>query len=142
MAATKGVTLELLEGAYTERDSVAVVAFAGDDAEVILPPTDSVSLAARHLKELPTGDRTPLPAGLRTAASVIERAEPEAAIAVVVSDGRANAAATPTADTRAAAEATTAIAVRVSSVSMPATTGGCLQMSPRRPRERLSHSMR
>jgi magnesium chelatase subunit D len=105
MAATKGVTLELLEGAYTERDSVAVVAFAGDDAEVILPPTDSVSLAARHLKELPTGDRTPLPAGLRTAASVIERAEPEAAIAVVVSDGRANAAATPTADTRAAAEA-------------------------------------
>jgi magnesium chelatase subunit D len=107
MAATKGVTLELLEGAYTERDSVAVVAFAGDNAEVILPPTDSVSLAARHLKELPTGDRTPLPAGLRTAASVIERAEPEAAIAVVVSDGRANAAANPTADTRAAAAALT-----------------------------------
>ena len=105
MAATKGVTLELLEGAYTERDSVAVVAFAGDDAEVILPPTDSVSLAARHLKELPTGDRTPLPAGLRTAASVIEQADPEAAVAVVVSDGRANAATNPTADTRTAAKA-------------------------------------
>ncbi len=105
MAATKGVTLELLEGAYTERDSVAVVAFAGDDAEVILPPTDSVSLAARHLKELPTGDRTPLPAGLRTAASVIERADPDAAVAVVVSDGRANAGEDPTADTRRAAEA-------------------------------------
>ena len=105
MAATKGVTLELLEGAYTERDSVAVVAFAGDDAEVILPPTDSVSLAARHLKELPTGDRTPLPAGLRTAASVIGQADPEAAVAVVVSDGRANAATNPTADTRMAAKA-------------------------------------
>nr|WP_299236245.1 ATP-binding protein [Natronomonas sp.] len=105
MAATKGVTLELLKGAYTERDSVAVVAFAGEDADVVLPPTDSVSLAARHLKELPTGDRTPLPAGLRTAASVIDRADPDAAVCVVVSDGRANAASNPTADTRAAADA-------------------------------------
>ena len=104
MAAAKGVTLELLEGAYTERDSVAVVAFAGDGAEVVLPPTDSVSLAARHLKDLPTGDTTPLPAGLRTAASVIDRAAPETAVAVVVSDGRANAAANPTAETREAAE--------------------------------------
>jgi magnesium chelatase subunit D len=113
MAATKGVTLELLEGAYTERDSVAVVAFAGEDAEVLLPPTDSVALAARHLKELPTGDRTPLPAGLQTAATVINRADPEAAVVVVVSDGRANAAATPTADTRAAAEALARTEARV-----------------------------
>ena len=113
MAATKGVTLELLEDAYTERDSVSVVAFAGEDAEVLLPPTDSVTLAARHLKELPTGDRTPLPAGLRTTAEVIDRVDPEAAVAVVVSDGRANAAANPTADTRAAAEALAATGARV-----------------------------
>jgi magnesium chelatase subunit D len=113
MAATKGVTLELLEGAYTERDSVAVVAFAGEDAEVLLPPTDSVTLAARHLKELPTGDRTPLPAGLRTTAEVIDRADPDAAVAVVVSDGRTNVAARPTADTRAAAEALASTGARV-----------------------------
>ena len=113
MAATKGVTLELLEDAYTERDSVSVVAFAGEDAEVLLPPTDSVALAARHLKELPTGDRTPLPAGLRMTAAVIDRVDPEAAVAVVVSDGRANAAANPTADTRAAAEALAATGARV-----------------------------
>ncbi|WP_181690890.1 VWA domain-containing protein [Natronomonas sp. LN261] len=113
MAAAKGVTLELLEGAYTERDSVAVVAFAGEGAEVLLPPTDSVTLAARHLKELPTGDRTPLPAGLRTTAAVIDRADPDAAVAVVVSDGRANAASTPTADTRAAAEALASTDARV-----------------------------
>jgi magnesium chelatase subunit D len=112
MAATKGVTLELLEDAYTERDSVSVVAFAGKDAEVLLPPTDSVTLAARHLKELPTGDRTPLPAGLRTTAEVIDRVDPDAAVAVVVSDGRANAAANPTADTRAAAEALAATGAR------------------------------
>ena len=113
MAATKGVTLELLEGAYTERDSVAVVAFAGENAEVLLPPTDSVTLAARHLKELPTGDRTPLPAGLRTTAEVIDRADPDAAVAVVVSDGRANADANPTAETRTAAEALASTGARV-----------------------------
>jgi magnesium chelatase subunit D len=105
MRQTEAVTLELLEDAYTERDSVAVVAFAGTDAEVLLPPTDSVTLAARHLKRLPTGDRTPLPAGLRTAADLLERADPDAAVVVVVSDGRANAAADPTAETRAAAAA-------------------------------------
>jgi magnesium chelatase subunit D len=113
MRAAKGVTLELLEDAYTERDSVAVVTFAGTDAEVLLPPTDSVTLAARHLKELPTGDRTPLPAGLRTAASVVDRADPEAAVVVVVSDGRANTAESPTAETRRAAEALASTGARV-----------------------------
>nr|WP_246049046.1 VWA domain-containing protein [Natronomonas salsuginis] len=113
MAAAKGVVLELLEGSYTERDSVAVVAFAGEDAEVLLPPTDSVALAARHLKTLPTGDRTPLPAGLRTTARVIDRAEPDSAVAVVVSDGRANAGANPTAETRDAAAALASTGARV-----------------------------
>jgi magnesium chelatase subunit D len=113
MAAAKGVVLELLEGSYAERDSVAVVAFAGEDAEVLLPPTDSVALAARHLKTLPTGDRTPLPAGLRTTARVIDRAEPESAVAVVVSDGRANAGASPTAETRDAAAALASTGARV-----------------------------
>ncbi|QLD85812.1 ATP-binding protein [Natronomonas halophila] len=113
MRTAKGVTLDLLEDAYTERDSVSVVAFAGDEAEVLLPPTDSVTLAARHLKDLPTGDRTPLPAGLRSAAEVVDRADPEAAVVVVVSDGRANAADNPTADTRRAAAALAETGARV-----------------------------
>ncbi|WP_226021214.1 VWA domain-containing protein [Halomicrobium salinisoli] len=92
MRAAKGTVLELLEDAYQARDEVAFVAFAGEDADVVLPPTDSVSLAARHLKELPTGDRTPLPAGLSTASEVLERADPDAGIVVLVTDGRANAA--------------------------------------------------
>ncbi|MFT4885466.1 MAG: magnesium chelatase subunit D, partial [Natronomonas sp.] len=113
MRAAKGVTLDLLEDAYTERDSVSVVAFAGEEAEVLLPPTDSVTLAARHLKELPTGDRTPLPAGLQSAAEIVDRADPEAAVVVVVSDGRTNAADNPTADTRRAAEALAETGARV-----------------------------
>jgi magnesium chelatase subunit D len=83
---------------------VAFVAFAGDEAEVLLPPTDSVTLAARHLKDLPTGDRTPLPAGLRTAREVVDQADPAASVVVLVTDGRANVAdGSPIEATRAAA---------------------------------------
>ncbi len=105
MRSAKGVALELLRDAYTERDEVALVSFGGDGAEMLLPPTTSVSLAARQLKELPTADRTPLPDGLRKAAALIERKEPAAATVVLVSDGRANVArGSPTTATRQAAE--------------------------------------
>ncbi|EMA44866.1 VWA domain-containing protein [Halococcus saccharolyticus] len=104
MRAAKGTVMELLKGSYQERDAVALVAFAGDEADVLLPPTDSVGLAARHLKELPTGDRTPLPDGLRSAAGVIARADPAASVTVLVTDGRANVAeGSPVAATREAA---------------------------------------
>jgi magnesium chelatase subunit D len=103
MRAAKGVAIDLLEDAYQQRDEVAVCTFAGEESEVVLPPTDSVTLAARHLKDLPTGDRTPLPAGLRTAADVLDRADPEVGVVVLVTDGRANGGDSPVADTRAAA---------------------------------------
>ena len=105
METAKGVVLELLRDAYEQRDEVAFVAFGGDDAEVLLPPTRSVSLAARHLKSLPTGDRTPLPAGLSTAATVLDDADSSLGVAVIVTDGRANVAdGSPTQATRRAAE--------------------------------------
>jgi len=106
MRTAKGVVLELLRDSYEHRDQVAFVAFAGEDADVLLPPTDSVSLAARHLKDLPSGDRTPLPAGLETSRRILERADTDAAVVVLVTDGRANVAdGSPTAATREAARA-------------------------------------
>ncbi|MEA5407654.1 VWA domain-containing protein [Haloarculaceae archaeon H-GB2-1] len=105
MRTAKGVAIDLLQDAYEQRDEVALVAFAGEDAEVLLPPTDSVTLAARHLKELPTGDRTPLPAGMQAAGEVIDRADPDVGIVVLVTDGRPNTAeGSPTAQTRRAAK--------------------------------------
>ncbi|WP_459190786.1 VWA domain-containing protein [Halosimplex sp. J119] len=105
MRAAKGTVLELLRDAYQQRDEVAFVAFAGDDAEVLLPPTDSVAHAARHLKDLPTGDRTPLPAALDVAGDVLDRADPAAGVVVLVTDGRANVASeSPVAETRGAAQ--------------------------------------
>jgi magnesium chelatase subunit D len=108
MREAKGTVLALLEDAYQQRDEVAFVAVAGDDAEVLLPPTDSVTLAARHLKELPAGDRTPLPAGLDAAGRLVAREDADASVVVVVTDGRANVASgaegdSPTRATRAAA---------------------------------------
>jgi magnesium chelatase subunit D len=104
METAKGVALDLLQDAYERRDEVAVVTFAGESADVVLPPTDSVDLAARHLKSLPTGDRTPLPAGIEASAAVVDRADPDAAVVVILTDGRANAgSSSPTADTRVAA---------------------------------------
>ncbi len=106
MRTAKGVVLELLRDSYEHRDRVAFVAFAGEDADVLLPPTDSVSLAARHLKDLPSGDRTPLPAGLETSRRVLERADTDASVVVLVTDGRANVAdGSPTEATRRAARA-------------------------------------
>ncbi|MFK8213767.1 VWA domain-containing protein [Haloferax volcanii] len=104
MRRAKGTVLSLLEDAYEKRDEVAFVAVAGDDAEVLLPPTDSVTLAARHLKELPTGDRTPLPSGLDAARRVIDRSDADSALVVIVTDGRVTVAdGSPTGQTRSAA---------------------------------------
>ncbi|RRJ33702.1 ATP-binding protein [Halocatena pleomorpha] len=104
MAVAKGTVLGLLQDAYQHRDEVAFIAFSGEQADVLLPPTDSVALAARHLKELPTGDRTPLPAGLRTAGELLEHADPDAGLVVAVTDGRANVPReNPVSETRTAA---------------------------------------
>ena len=104
METAKGVVLDLLRDAYESRDQVAFVAFGGDEAEVLLPPTRSLSLAARHLKELPTGDQTPLPDGLRTAQQGLDSADSELGVVVLVTDGRATVAeGSPTAATRQAA---------------------------------------
>ena len=105
MEAAKGVVLDLLRDAYQQRDEVAFVAFGGNEAEVLLPPTRSVSLAARHLKELPTGDRTPLPDGLIKARQLLAGSDTSLGVVVLVTDGRATVAdGSPTASTRQAAQ--------------------------------------
>jgi magnesium chelatase subunit D len=95
MAAAKGAILSLLVDAYQRRDRVAMIAFRGEDARVLLPPTTSVELAAQRLAELPTGGRTPLHAGLDAAREVVLaqriRDPLRRPFAVVVTDGRPTA---------------------------------------------------
>ncbi|MBC7316074.1 MAG: VWA domain-containing protein, partial [Chloroflexi bacterium] len=73
MEATKGAILSLLVDAYQKRDRVCLVSFQRDRAQVILPPTSSVEMAHKALREIPVGGKTPLSAGLLLAYQVIER---------------------------------------------------------------------
>ena len=92
MGAVKGAVLSLLLDAYQRRDKVGMITFRGTGAEVVLPPTASVEAGARRLASLPAGGRTPLAAGLRSAADVLRaerlRDSRRRPLLVVVTDGR------------------------------------------------------
>ena len=93
MGAVKGAVLSLLLDAYQRRDKVGLITFRGADAELALPPTWSVEAAATRLRDLPTGGRTPLAAGLLRAHEVLRvervRDPQRRPLLVVVTDGRA-----------------------------------------------------
>ncbi|MCL4424657.1 MAG: VWA domain-containing protein, partial [Firmicutes bacterium] len=94
MVETKGAILSLLLDAYQKRDRVGLVAFRGKEAKVLLPPTNSVELAQKLLKDLPTGGRTPLAAGLIKGYDVISQYLKKdcdiTPILILISDGNAN----------------------------------------------------
>lgn len=97
MTQVKTVILSLLLDAYRRRDKVGLITFRGQGAEVALPPTHSVDIAAARLEDLPAGGRTPLAEGLVEAGRVLAREhlrDPRLrALLVVVTDGRATAGA-------------------------------------------------
>ncbi len=99
MSAVKGAILSLLADAYQRRDKVGLVSFRGEGAQLLLPPTASVELAAPRLEELPTGGRTPLAAGLKKAAEVLKRERlrdgERRPLLVLLTDGRATAGPDP-----------------------------------------------
>ena len=94
MVAVKGAILSLLLDAYQRRDRVAMIAFRGTSATLLLPPTNSVDLAQVSLQEMPTGGRTPLSQGLLAAMEVVEAERMKdrdvLPLLVLLSDGRAN----------------------------------------------------
>ena len=93
MTQVKTAILSLLLDAYRRRDKVGLVTFRGQGAEVTLPPTHSVDIAAARLEELPAGGRTPLAEGLLTVAEVLLRErirDPRLRpLLVLITDGRA-----------------------------------------------------
>jgi magnesium chelatase subunit D len=108
LAEAKGAVELLLADCYVRRDSVSLIAFRGESAETILPPTRSLVRAKRSLAGLPGGGGTPLAAALDAAASAAREARRKgrSAIVVVLTDGKANICRDGTADrARALAEA-------------------------------------
>lgn len=73
MNATKGAIMSLLTDAYQRRDRVGLVVFQKDRAQLVLPPTNSVTLAKKALADIPVGGKTPLSAGLYLAYQVFQK---------------------------------------------------------------------
>lgn len=73
ISAAKGAVLSLLGDAYRKRDRVGLLVFRGRDAQLVLPPTNSVQLAQRALENLRVGGKTPLSAGLLLAFRVLHQ---------------------------------------------------------------------
>ena len=94
LAEAKGAVELLLADCYVRRDQVAVIAFRGKTAEILLPPTRSLVRAKRSLSGLPGGGGTPLAAAIDAAAALADdiRRKGQSPVIVLLTDGRANVA--------------------------------------------------
>ena len=94
LAEAKGAVELLLADCYVRRDSVAVLAFRGQAAELILPPTRSLARAKRSLAGLPGGGSTPLAHAIDAAMRLADqlRKKGETPIVVLLTDGKGNIA--------------------------------------------------
>jgi len=94
MKAAKGAVLALLAKARVRRYHAGMVAFNAKTARVVLPPTRSLALARKQLRQLPIGGATPLADGLMASWRMIKaerlKAPGISAVLVLISDGEAN----------------------------------------------------
>ncbi len=113
LAEAKGAVELLLADCYVRRDQVALIAFRGSEAELLLPPTRSLLRAKRSLAGLPGGGGTPLSAGIEVATTLAlnQQSRGVSPLLVFLTDGQANIArdgqpgrAQARADSEAAAE--------------------------------------
>jgi magnesium chelatase subunit D len=92
LAEIKGAVELLLADCYVRRDEVALIAFRGQTADLVLPPTRSLTRAKRSLAALPGGGGTPLSAAIvsATTLALAVRSKGHSPTIVLMTDGRAN----------------------------------------------------
>jgi magnesium chelatase subunit D len=161
LAEAKGAVEILLAEAYARRDHVALVAFRGTTAELLLPPTRSLVQTKRRLTALPGGGGTPLAAGLRAAQETADHARRHGLTpsVVLLTDGRGNIALDGTANRAQAATDAEGVARRLGALgvstlvvdtanrpqetlrSLSQALGGAYLALPRASAERLSEAV-
>lgn len=111
----KGAVELLLAECYVRRDRVALIAFRGPGAELVLPPTRSLARAKRSLAGLPGGGGTPFASGIEAAVALAEstRRQGDSPLLVFLTDGRANLTTDGKPDRAAAEDQALAAARRV-----------------------------
>jgi len=94
LAEVKGAVELLLADCYVRRDQVALIGFRGREAELLLPPTRSLTAAKRRLSGLPGGGGTPLASALDAASGLVDALtrRGQSPLVVLLTDGRANVA--------------------------------------------------
>ncbi len=100
LAEAKGAVEMMLSQAYVKRSQVALIAFRQTSAEILLPPTRSLTRARRALAALPGGGGTPLAAGLLAAQKLAAAAanQGQTPTIAMLTDGKGNVAIDGTAD--------------------------------------------
>ncbi|MGH2859219.1 MAG: VWA domain-containing protein [Solirubrobacteraceae bacterium] len=94
LSRVKGAIEAALRDAYARRDLVALVAFSGPGARTLVVPGAPLEHAARAVRDLPAGGRTPLAAGIVHAADLLGAIASgqhgsRSRVALLLTDGRA-----------------------------------------------------
>lgn len=115
LAEAKGAVELLLAEGYVRRDQAALIAFRGQTADLLLPPTRSLVRAKKSLAGLPGGGGTPLASGIDAATQLAGdvRRRGQTPVIVFLTDGKANVARDGSQGRAAAAEDAKASARRL-----------------------------
>ena len=115
LAEAKGAVELLLAEAYARRDHVALIAFRGETAETLLPPTRSLVQTKRRLAALPGGGGTPLASGLSVGLETALTAKRKgmSPVLILLTDGRSNVTLSGKPDRAQAAEEATRLARQI-----------------------------
>ena len=92
LSEAKGAVQHLLAQCYARRDQAALISFRGTTADILLPPTRSLTRVRRQLARMPGGGGTPLAAGIAMAEETADQAarRGDTPVIVFLTDGQAN----------------------------------------------------
>jgi len=87
---TKTLAWLLLKQSYEKKNKVSLMAFRGNDAQLLVSPTRDVLRIEEALENLPTGGKTPLTPALYKAFQMAKKEVKAKPTVILISDGKGN----------------------------------------------------